>query len=89
MDIILNVSRTNNYPIEALLNWKAFPLAKFVLLNNNNNYNNDNNNNNNYNNDNNNNNNNYNNDNNNNNNSIAHFLTPKCALQCQIIKTYN
>ena len=53
MDIILNVSRTNNYPIEALLNWKAFPLAKFVLLNNNNNNNN---------------NNNYNNDNNNNNN---------------------
>ena len=33
VDIILTVSRTNNYPIEALLNWKAFPLAKFVLLN--------------------------------------------------------
>ena len=47
VDIILNVSHTNNYPIEALLNWKAFPSAKFVLLNNNNNYNNDNNNNNN------------------------------------------
>ena len=61
MDIILSVSRTNNHPIEALLNWKAFPSAKFVLLNNNNN-----NNNNNYNNDNN--NNNYNNDNNNNDN---------------------
>ena len=45
MDIILNVSRTNNYPIEALLNWKAFPLAKFVLLNNNNNNNNNNDNN--------------------------------------------
>ena len=47
VDIILTFSCTNNYPIEALLNWKAFPSAKFVLLNNNNNYNNDNNNNNN------------------------------------------
>ena len=74
MDIILNVSCTNNYPIEALLNLKAFPLAKFVLLNNNNNYNNDNNN------------------NNNNNNLflfIAHFLMPKCALQCKIIIIYD
>ena len=27
LDIILTVSYTNNHPIEALLNWKAFPLA--------------------------------------------------------------